>query len=280
MDALESRIFQFIADCPTKVSFRDIKQHFCISQLEIIKLKKIIAHQIEIGKLCYTSHYGGSFIEVSYAQPSMLSKHVILKPPHCNYPAMADELVITIERGVSFGGGEHPTTRMAVELIDDVLYRMRLREKTSGFQAIDIGTGSGILAIVAAKLGVDFIHAIDTDPCAVFEARKNVRSNRLQSRISVMRGDLNMVDVGCDCIFANLRTPSLISLRDAILRKIDNNGMLIFSGIREEEMQGVCDAYHNAHFQNIQKRSKMGWSAVCLARGSWLNAPSLSMNHY
>jgi ribosomal protein L11 methyltransferase len=272
MDAIESKIIQFIAERPTKVSFRDLQRQFFNYHLGIKDLKKIIVRQIETGRLCYTSHYGGSFIEMSYAQPCRISKHVVIKPPLVSYESTADECVVTIEKGASFGGGEHPTTRLAVGLIDDFLYRMLRGENRKVLHAADIGTGSGILAIVAAKLGIGSITAIDTDPCAIYEARHNVRLNDLQLRITVISAELNALDFECDCIFANLRTPTLLALLNSILQKIRYDGLLILSGIRVDELHDVCAAYRKANFQNIQERSKMGWGAVCLARGSFLDA--------
>jgi ribosomal protein L11 methyltransferase len=178
-----------------------------------------------------------------------------------------DQVVVTLDRGASFGGGEHPTTRLAIQLIDATLHRQHWMKKKQSLRAIDIGTGSGILAIAAAKIGLGCVCAVDTDPCAVFEARENVRLNRLEDRVLVLSGDLNRVEGVYDFVFANLRAPTLLGMRSILEKKISAESVLIFSGVKTDETLQICEIYKEVGFFRCEKRSENGWSALCLIRG-------------
>lgn len=267
--ASESQVLQFIAQSPSKVSFACLQRHFRDKhQKKPAELKRLVAGLIQAEKLCYTSHYGSSFIEISYNQPRIVSEHVVIKPPLTSWNATADQWVVTLERGASFGGGEHPTTRLAIQVIDAILHVPHWRDKKQTLRALDIGTGSGVLAIVAAKMGVGLVCGIDTDPCAVFEARDNVRLNHLEDRIHILDDGLDAIAGSYDLVFANLRTPTLFGLRSVLEKKVAVDSVLIFSGCKTEETLPVCDFYKEAGFFVLQKRSEKGWSALCLARSS------------
>ncbi len=175
MAVSELQVLRFVAEAPSKVTFGSIIRYFCKTNPRNPKeLKHLVAGLIQSGQLCYTSHYGNSFIELSYDQPQAVSEHVVIKPPLCSLKAFPGQCVVSLGRGAAFGGGEHPTTRLAIQLIDATLHRPNWPVRRHACRALDIGTGSGVLAIVAAKMGIGFVCGIDTDPCAVFEASDNV----------------------------------------------------------------------------------------------------------
>jgi ribosomal protein L11 methyltransferase len=155
MSDLESKIIQIIDDSPSKVNLRLIKKRLDSQDAYGINaIKKAVANLVSMGTLCYTAHYGQSFIEHSLEKPIQLSKHVILKPFNCKVDRIDHGVVISIEKGASFGCGDHPTTRMAIQLIDCCLNQPLWSKSKTELKAIDIGTGSGILSIAAAKLGI------------------------------------------------------------------------------------------------------------------------------
>ena len=266
MPLSESVLLQFIARSPSKVSFSRLHRHFNSDQVPKKELKSLIAGLIQAGKLCYTSYFGTTFIELSFSQPRVVSDHVVLKPPLTSFAASPDQVDVVLQRGASFGVGEHPTTRLAIQLIDALLYSRPWKEKTPGLKAIDIGTGSGVLAIVAAKIGVRFVHAIDTDPCAVYEARQNVRLNQLEAFVRILDGGLDIIEDGYGLVLANLRTPTLFSLRDSLEKKIASDAVLVFSGMKTEEIVSIRDFYGQVGYSLIKKRSEMGWSAISLSK--------------
>ncbi len=272
MSASELQVLRFIAESPSKVTFGSIRRHLCkTNRRNPKKLKQVVSGLIKDGQLCYTSHYGNSFIEVSYDQPQAVSEHVIIKPPLCSLKALPGQCVVSLGRGAAFGGGEHPTTRLAIQLIDVLLHMPSVQRRRHACRAIDIGTGSGVLAIIAAKMGVGLVCGVDTDPCAVFEARDNVRLNQVEKSVRILNEDLDGITGSYDLVFANLRMPTLFKLWSALENKIEDDSVLVFSGLKTEEAAAICDFYKKAGFFIHKKCSEMGWTALCLARGRILD---------
>ncbi len=268
----ERHVLRFIAESPTKVTFGNLRRHFCKTNPRNPKrLKQLVAGLIQTGQLCYTYHHGSSFIEISYDRPQAVSDHVTIKPPLCSLKTLAGQSVISLGRGAAFGGGEHPSTRLAIQLIDALLHLPGWKNRQHVCRAIDIGTGSGVLAIVAAKMGVGLIWGVDSDPCAVFEARDNVRLNAVENRVRILDEGLDALTGLYDLVFANLRMPTLFGLRSALEKKLADDSILIFSGLKTEEAASICDYYAEAGFFVHQQRSEKGWTAVCLARGRILD---------
>ena len=269
VDSLRTKIVRFIADAPSKVCFDHLKRHINETHQTTVKtLKRVVTGLIQEGTLSYTYHFGRSFIELSYDRPRIVSGHVVIKPPWCSWCASDDQRVISIARGASFGGGDHPSTRLAIQLIDFALHMPVFREKLHALRGIDIGTGSGILAIVAAKLGVGTICGIDRDPCAIFEAGENIRLNHVENRVTLYEENLDAIDGPYDLVFANLRAPTLSSLKDPLNRIVTTDSLLVFSGLKSSELNPIANHYKKAGYFIIDERREKGWGALCLARGS------------
>ena len=267
MNDLESMILRIIDESPSKVNFAFIKNGLDgLIACHVKDIKQAIANLISSGALCYTFHFGRSFLERSLEKPLHVSPHVILKPLHCSVDRIDNGVVISIEKGVSFGCGDHPTTCMAIQLIDHCLHRFCWNKSKKKIKAIDIGTGSGILSIVAAKLGVGFVIGVDTDPCSIFEARENIRINQLSDRVLITSDSIENIHEQFDFVLANLRTPTLIALCEPLYNKINKNCVLIFSGMKAEESNSVAECYQKEGFRVIEKRKEKGWGAICLMR--------------
>lgn len=272
MGTLDSHILRFVTESPSKVTFKRLRDAFCNDhQVTARDLKRIIAKLVASEFLCYTSHYGRSFIELSYDKPILVSDHIIIKPTRSFCAASANQWIISLERGAAFGGGEHPTTRLAVQIIDDLLHKPYWRKKKHLLQALDIGTGSGVLAVVAAKMGVGSVCGIDTDPCSVHEAKENICANHLDHRVSISSDDLNDLPNSYDLVFANLRTPTLIAIHENINKKTTAESVLVFSGLKSEEAALVYDCYQTVGFKVLENRKEKGWGALCLIRGAFSN---------
>jgi ribosomal protein L11 methyltransferase len=269
VDALAQRILAFIAASPDKVHFAELMCHLGRhGRAGARQVKGAVADLVAAGQLCYTSHYGSSYIESAYDRPILVSRHVVIKPPGTKWQSAPGQCSVNLERGAAFGGGEHPTTRMAIDLIDDLLHHPEWRLHKHTLQVIDIGTGSGVLALVAAALGVSRVHAIDTDPCAVFEARRNIFLNRLQDRITIAQDDQAVLSPAYDIVIANLRTPTLLSLRHFVRKNNADRCALVFSGLKTDEVAGLCLLYRKGGYWLYQNRVEKGWSAICLIRGA------------
>ena len=268
MSDLESKIIQIVDDSPSKVNLRLIKKRLDSSDAyDINAIKHAVANLVSSGTLCYTFHYGQSFLEHSLEKPIQLSEHVILKPLRCKVDRIDHGVVISIEKGASFGCGDHPTTRMAVQLIDRCLHQPLWSKSKTELKAIDIGTGSGILSIAAAKLGIGCVIGVDTDPCSIFEAKENVRINQLNHRIQISGESIDDIDQRFDFVIANLRTPTLIRLCHPLNNKLYQNSVLVLSGMKAEEVESVSEPFEKNGFRVVETREEKGWSAICLLRG-------------
>lgn len=278
-DAAEDDLLRFIAHAPSTITFADLKRHFCVDGgLRLGELKRLIARLIQGRRLCYQSKFGRTTIDISYDRPVPVSAHVLLSPPKHTLALESGQVAVLLEKGSAFGSGEHPTTRMAVQLIDAMLHRLPWTTHRASLQAVDIGTGSGVLALAAAKLGVGRVWAVDTDPVAVFEAGANVRLNGLDGCVHVSDRPIGAINAVIDLFFANLRTPTVLTLLDDIGRLAATEVGLVLSGIKDEEAGWVLDTYTAAGYILIEKRCAQGWCALCFARGDFQRPRGAAMS--
>jgi ribosomal protein L11 methyltransferase len=217
---------------------------------------------VDQGALCYNYIHGISFLERAFAHPVSITETVVLKPPKIFFPEMGDKKVITIEPGAAFGGGQHPTTRLALEAMEWCFDRHLNRLTTQAAIGIDIGTGTGVLAIAAVKFGVQRVVATEIDPVACWEARRNVALNGLSERILVRVCAHPPLDQKAVLVTANLRLPSLVDLRDAILEAATPEAVLIFSGIRPGEVPQLLSAYSEGAVGLMYHKTEQNWSCV------------------
>jgi ribosomal protein L11 methyltransferase len=269
MNTLESQIFHYISESHASVSFRRLHRHFKQAhQLEPEPLKQAVRCLVQAGRLCYRTDFGTSYLDISINGTVKVSEHVFLKPLRSASVARPGQWEVVLEEGASFGRGDHPTTRLAIQLIDGLMHDGTWQKKGLTL-TLDIGTGSGVLAIVAAKMGMGRVQAVDIDPCAVFEARSNIRLNDVEKQVTLIN-DLKEVNKGCcDLILANMRTPTLIELLPRIVDMAANDNVLIFSGMRTDEMDNLCDRYCEAGFFLMKMCSEKNWGAVFFARGGF-----------
>lgn len=167
-----------------------------------------------------------------YFHVTHVGKSLVIKPSWEKYAPKAGEHVIEIDPGMAFGTGTHHTTNMMMERLEKVI--------THDSTVFDVGTGSGILAIAAAMLGAKSVKAVDIDAVAVRVAKENVADNGLSEQIEVREGDLLHGTEGkADVIIANIIADIVIMLLQDIPQKLNDDGVLLASGIIEERMPDV-----------------------------------------
>ena len=216
------------------------------------------------GTLTYTSLSGTSFLERSFRGPIQVSRRIWLCPalPKTSRPASDPAIRIRILQGAAFGFGDHPTTRLSLRGIDFTLDGQTKGKET----AVDIGTGSGILAIAAARLGVERVLAVDIDPCARTEAAANVAENGLTGRISVSDLPLGGLRGPFSLILANLRPPTLSATAKEISKLAAPGSRAVFSGFHPEEWAPVEVDYRSLGWQTIWRETENQWMAAVCAR--------------
>jgi len=188
-----------------------------------------------------------------------IGRRIVIRPTWRRHRRAPDEIALALDPGMAFGTGLHPTTRLCLAALEDSADRGRLRE---GGSVLDLGCGSGILAIAAARLGAGRVLGLDTDPIAVESAAANVRRNRLLRRVRVRRGTLPTGGPTFDLILANLIAALLIELAPALAAELRSSGTLIASGIFMDREPAVRAAFEAAGL-GIDRRSDEGdWAAL------------------
>ena len=230
-------------------------------------IKAAIRSLIEDGELAYSYTHGCSFLVLNFDRPVRISEHIILKPPVVSYERQEDELVVELQAGASFGNGQHPSTRLALRGIEYALTGESFAGKKEETAALDIGTGSGVLAIASVLLGIGTAIAIDTDPCARAEAKFNVKLNNLENRIKIDDRPIEKLNERFCLISANLRYPTLKKLSSQMQKMLADQGNLVLSGIKAEETAGVLNLYMRSRFNLQWQETEQDW--VCVVFKKW-----------
>lgn len=160
-----------------------------------------------------------------------IGQRLVIRPSWRDYTPKADEVVLELDPGMAFGTGLHPTTRMCLEQVE--------QRTRPGMRVLDVGTGSGILALAAAKLGAVSVHCIDNSSVAVESATANAAINHLSDRITVNLGELDEAESTrlsgqYDLVLANIIARVIGSIAPNLARVVVTGGLLITSGIIEE----------------------------------------------
>lgn len=169
-----------------------------------------------------------------------------------------DRTVITMDPGMAFGTGTHETTSLCLETLDELV--------KGGERVLDIGTGSGILAIAALKLGAARAEGVDIDPMCVRTAGENAQRNGVADRFTVLVGDLSDKASGTyDLITANIVAAAILSLAPAVPALMKDGGRFIASGIIDERREEVLAGLEAAGLRPLEVKEKRGW--VCILCG-------------
>lgn len=177
-----------------------------------------------------------------YYHPVKISQRFTIVPTWETYhPVSSDELIIELDPGMAFGTGTHPTTVMSLQALEKTVKK--------GQRVVDIGTGSGVLAIGAALLGAKSVHALDLDDIAVKAAGMNVKLNGVEDRVTVAGGNLvDTIDEPGDVVVANILAEIIISFTDDAFQVVKPGGHYITSGIISAKKNDVREALEGSGF--------------------------------
>lgn len=194
--------------------------------------------------------------------PQKVTPAIVVKPTWRAYQPNAGETVIEIDPGMAFGTGTHPTTVLCLRLLENLI--------TPGAAFLDVGTGSGILMIAAAKLGAGKLRGVDNDPVAVAVAEKNLRLNHVApATYRVSRGDLLEGVAGrYDLVTANILLPVILELLEGVDGVLAPNGVLICSGILAQNREPVVARIEEKGLLVEVLLTDQAWLAVAARRRS------------
>jgi ribosomal protein L11 methyltransferase len=235
-------------------------------QIRKSQVQRAIRDLVAAGELAYTFEHGCTFLEPSFDRPVRVGKRIVLTPPGKEVRPGPIDVVIGIAPGASFGGGRHPTTRLALRGIEFALTHSEKPLTGTGSRMLDIGTGSGVLAIAALKLGIDRGIGIDLDPCALAEAKANAKLNDLEGRILISDAPAESIRGFFTLIAANLRLPTLLSIAPSIADRSAPGAAVVISGIHLEETASVLSVYENQSFFETWRADEDEWMAILLVR--------------
>ena len=186
---------------------------------------------------------------------------MVVKPPWERYARKAGELVIEIDPGMAFGTGTHPTTRMCLQALEVIIPSFAHPPSV-----LDFGTGSGILAIAAQKLGARNIVAVDIDPAAIRNARKNASANHLNGRIDFRVGSGQSIRRRFGIVVANLLPQELLNATDFLARRVSPAGFLVLSGILKKQKKEITSAFAQKGLKIHRSKAGRGWICMVLKK--------------
>lgn len=192
--------------------------------------------------------------------PFRIGEHFIIKPTWSEYKAQPKDLIIELDPGMAFGTGTHETTNMCLQLLEKYLVK--------SMRVMDVGTGSGILAIGAALLGAGAVLGVDIDSDAVKVARENAEQNGVSDIVEMKVGDLcKDAAMPCELAIANIVADAVCMLLDPIKRHLEPNGLLICSGIMASREPDVAKEAEACGYERIDRMEMGEWVALAYRKG-------------
>ncbi len=186
-----------------------------------------------------------------------VSDRIVVKPTFREYSKAAGEIVINIVPKMSFGTGEHQTTKLVIQLLEKYL--------EPGARLLDVGSGTGILSIVAVKLGAKSAVAVDNDEWCFENGNENCALNGVEEKIKIVLGEIKDIhENDFDLITANIQKNILILIAEEIKLKMNKKGMVILSGLLMNDEEDIVQAYMKFGFELVEKKQMDEWISLVM----------------
>ena len=251
---IETCIITYLDSSPSGLSsYERIKNDMAMLKREDLEgiLGRLLVEQIEVSDEAWKDNWKEHF------KPIRISDRIIIKPTWEVYKKIKEtDIIIDIDPGMAFGTGNHETTAMCIKLLE--------KHISPGDDVLDIGCGSGILAIAAHLLDAGSSTGIDIDPISVEVARANIALNHLSGSITIIQGDLTKgLDLLADIVVANLVAELVITLSKEIRGHLKGKNIVIASGILIDKQEMVAEAMRELGFEILEILNEGDWAAIC-----------------
>ena len=196
----------------------------------------------------------------AYYKPIKIGERLVIVPAWEKYTPAEGELIVRMDPGMAFGTGTHETTRLVIKLLEAYT--------KEGCRMLDVGTGSGILAICASKLGAGECRAYDIDPMAVRVANENIKDSGLTNITCEVSDLLRQVDKSCpyDLICANIVADIIIRMTPDVGELMHKDTVLLASGIIMERSQDVVECFEKHGFRIVERLEENGWCGLAVMK--------------
>ena len=193
---------------------------------------------------------------------TLLSPRLMVVPDWLEVPELEPgQRALRLDPGLAFGTGTHETTALCAEFVEETL------ATRPGCRVLDVGTGTGILAVAALLLGADEAVGVDTDPAAVEVARETAQKNGVLQRFVTQRGSADAVEGSWDLVLGNLLAPLIVRLAEPLAARTAPDGSLVVSGLLTHQAEGVIDSLGNQDMKLAERRDRGEWSALRFVHG-------------
>jgi ribosomal protein L11 methyltransferase len=198
----------------------------------------------------------------AYFPVMRIGRRLVIRPTWRRHRRLPDDVVLAIDPGMAFGTGLHPTTRLCLTALESIADDGRV----GGARVLDVGCGSGILAIAAVKLGASDALGVDTDPIAIESTMANARRNRLARRIRARAGSIPSGEPAFDLVLANLIAGVLVPLAGALRDELRPGGTLVASGIFVDREAEVRSSFEASGLRVGRRAAEGDWVALVASR--------------
>ncbi len=188
-----------------------------------------------------------------------VTDRIVIKPSFKNYSAKPNQIIITIDPKMSFGTGEHATTKLVIQLIEKYV--------KPGDKVLDVGSGTGVLGISAVMLGAKSALGIDNDEWCLLNGTENVKANNLESDVEIRLAEIHRIEeLNFDLIVANINKHILLEISGALKEKSAPNGKLILSGLLQTDKEEILNRYISIGYDYIESAEMDEWCALVFKR--------------
>lgn len=186
-----------------------------------------------------------------------VSDKFVIKPTFKEYDAQPGEIVLTIDPKMSFGTGEHQSTKLIIKLLEKYV--------RPGICLLDVGSGTGILSVAAIKLGTAEAVAIDNDELCYENCIENCELNSVTGKVKIMKGEISDIkEDNFDLIIANIQKDVLLDIADQIVKKLKPKGIAILSGLLIKDKKDIEERYAKTGFEILETKAMDEWIAIAL----------------